>query len=269
MYGYVHDRVTSRLCLSLYLSESVTEHGGQPIASPDQHDSSFRSFFNVWTHLTPWTDHNADGTSIKGEQFALHIQNISPPEYPHNDFATPHCRPSKLRGIPASSFRPSCKPCRKPQMHRGHKIRQASSRCTSFIDPVRIYSTVCTECSHFSVFCWLFLFSSMDFIDDPAESSVTAVFEIPGVKTSDISLHIIDGHLVVTGERRPTYNTTTQSEAPPRDTAESGVQAPKLTTPIRELRFGTFRRAVQIPDGLKVRVPLRVHSQSDWLDFFK
>lgn len=103
----------------------------------------------------------------------------------------------------------------------------------------------------------------MDFIDDPAESSVTAVFEIPGVKTSDISLHIIDGHLVVTGERRPTYNTTTQSEAPPRDTAESGVQAPKLTTPIRELRFGTFRRAVQIPDGLKVRVPLRIHSQSD------
>jgi len=91
----------------------------------------------------------------------------------------------------------------------------------------------------------------MDFIDDRAESILTAVFEIPGVKTSDISLHILDGHLVVTGERRPTYNTTQQSEAQSQDTEESGAQAPKLSTPIRELRFGSFRRAVQIPEGLK------------------
>jgi HSP20 family molecular chaperone IbpA len=99
----------------------------------------------------------------------------------------------------------------------------------------------------------LTFFSSMDFIDDPAESTVTAVFEIPGVKTSDISLHILDGHLVVSGERRPTYNTPQQSEAPTQDSAESGTQASKLTIPIQELRFGTFRRAVQIPEGLKVR----------------
>jgi HSP20 family molecular chaperone IbpA len=89
----------------------------------------------------------------------------------------------------------------------------------------------------------------MDFIDDPSESILTAVFEIPGIKTNDISLHISDGHLVVSGERRPTYNTTQQ----PQNTAENGIQAPRLTIPIRELRFGNFRRAVRIPEGLKQR----------------
>ena len=105
----------------------------------------------------------------------------------------------------------------------------------------------------------------MDFVDDPAESSFTAVFEIPGIKTNDISLHISDGHLVVSGERRPSYNTTRQSEAPPQDTAENGVEPPKLTIPIQELRYGSFRRAVRIPDGLKVSVPLHLHiiSHSD------
>lgn len=95
----------------------------------------------------------------------------------------------------------------------------------------------------------------MDLIDDPVESIITAVFEIPGIKTNDISLHISDGYLVVSGERRATYNIT-QPEVSPQETAEDGTQAPKLIIPIQELRFGTFRRAVRIPDGLKVRVPI-------------
>ena len=99
----------------------------------------------------------------------------------------------------------------------------------------------------------------MDIIDDPAQSTLTAVFETPGIKTSDISLHISEGLLVVLGERRPTYNITHQSEALPQDTAENGNQAPTLTTPIQELRFGTFRRTIRIPDGLRVRVPLHLH----------
>lgn len=94
----------------------------------------------------------------------------------------------------------------------------------------------------------------MDLIDDPVESIVTAVFEIPGIKTNDISLHISDGYLVVSGERRATYNIN-QPEVSSQDTAEDGTQAPKLIIPIQELRFGTFRRAVRIPEGLKVRVP--------------
>lgn len=96
------------------------------------------------------------------------------------------------------------------------------------------------------------IFSSMDLIDDPVDSNLTAVFEIPGIKTSDISLHILEGHLIVMGERRSSYNTTQQIELPSQDTAENGISAPKRSIPIRELRFGTFRRSVPVPDGLKV-----------------
>ena len=95
----------------------------------------------------------------------------------------------------------------------------------------------------------------MDLIDNPAESILTAVFEIPGMKTSDISLHILEGHLVVLGERRPPYNITQQSEGSSQDTEGNGTQ--RLTTiPIQELRFGAFRRAVLVPEGLKVSLPL-------------
>jgi HSP20 family molecular chaperone IbpA len=95
----------------------------------------------------------------------------------------------------------------------------------------------------------------MDLIDDPTESTLTAVFEIPGIKTSDISLHILDGHLVVLGERRPIYNTTRQTEASSQDT-ENSAQAPKLNIPVQELRYGTFRRAILIPEGIKVSLLL-------------
>ena len=103
----------------------------------------------------------------------------------------------------------------------------------------------------------------MDFVDDPTDSNLTAVFEIPGIKTSDISLHISDGQLVVLGERRPSYNRTTQrSEAMPHDTADNGVPAPKSTIRVQELRFGTFRRAIRVPEGLKVRYHSSMYSHS-------
>lgn len=95
----------------------------------------------------------------------------------------------------------------------------------------------------------------MDLIDDPAESTFTAVFEIPGIKTSDISLHILEGHLVVLGQRQPSYNPTQQSETLPQETAENGTQPPKPTIPIQELRYGSFRRTIRVPEGLKVCTP--------------
>jgi len=91
----------------------------------------------------------------------------------------------------------------------------------------------------------------MDLIDDPAESTFTAVFEIPGIKTSDISLHILEGHLVVLGQRRPSYNPTQQSETLSQETAENRTQPPKSTIPVQELRYGSFRRTIRVPEGLK------------------
>jgi len=91
----------------------------------------------------------------------------------------------------------------------------------------------------------------MDLIDDPAEPIFTAVFEIPGIKTSDISLHIVDGKLVVMGERRPSYNITQRSEPQPQGAPENSNPAPTSSIPVQELRFGTFRRAIRVPEGLK------------------
>ena len=98
-----------------------------------------------------------------------------------------------------------------------------------------------------------YYFPSMDLIDDPEESNLTAIFEIPGIKTSDITLQIMDGHLVVLGERRCSYNPTQPSEASANNSsAENSIPTPKVNIPIRELRFGSFRRAIRVPDGLKV-----------------
>ena len=69
-------------------------------------------------------------------------------------------------------------------------------------------------------------------------------------------MHILDGHLVVMGQRRPAYNITQDSEPSSQNTAESATQEPKLTVPIQELRYGTFRRAIPVPEDLKVCLPL-------------
>ena len=105
----------------------------------------------------------------------------------------------------------------------------------------------------FFAFPSLTIFHSMDFIDNPAEPTLTAVFEVPGIKTNDISLHISNGHLILSGERRPAYNITQQSEALPQDTSGNSIRAPRLAVPTQELRFGRFRRAIQIPEDIKVR----------------
>lgn len=98
-----------------------------------------------------------------------------------------------------------------------------------------------------------FYFPSMDLIDDPEESNLTAIFEIPGIKTNDIKLHIMDGHLVVLGERRCSYNATQLSEASANNSSgENSIPTPKANIPIQELRFGSFRRSIRVPDGLKV-----------------
>ena len=104
----------------------------------------------------------------------------------------------------------------------------------------------------------------MDFIDDPDESIITAVFEVPGIKTNDISLHISEGHLVLSGKRRAVYNITQQSEALPQDTSGNVIQASNLSIPIQELRYGSFRRAIKIPEGVKVRTSFSIlHLHSD------
>ena len=40
----------------------------------------------------------------------------------------------------------------------------------------------------------------MDIVDDPSSSTLSAIFEIPGVKMNGLSLQINDGNLIIHGE---------------------------------------------------------------------
>lgn len=74
----------------------------------------------------------------------------------------------------------------------------------------------------------------MDVHENPEGNTVTATFELPGVRKEDISIDVRDRHLVVSGECKHDVN---------RD--ENGYA-------IRERRYGRFSRTLQLPQGIKV-----------------
>ncbi|KAF9011879.1 hypothetical protein BDQ17DRAFT_1345041, partial [Cyathus striatus] len=100
----------------------------------------------------------------------------------------------------------------------------------------------------------------MDLIDDPSSPNITVWFEIPGVKTSDISLHIRDGNLMIFGQRRCPVNATIPSAvgltalpAGAKDVSNSMEQA-SAGQPVRrvhELRYGSFSRTIKVPTGIQ------------------
>jgi HSP20 family molecular chaperone IbpA len=76
--------------------------------------------------------------------------------------------------------------------------------------------------------------SRMDLHEDSDENTVTATFELPGVKKEDVNLDVHNGRLTISGE-------TKMSEE-----HEEGGYA------VRERRFGKFSRTLQLPQGIKV-----------------
>ncbi|KAJ2914569.1 hypothetical protein MD484_g5831, partial [Candolleomyces efflorescens] len=112
----------------------------------------------------------------------------------------------------------------------------------------------------------------MDLVDDPTTNTRIAIFELPGIKTSDVTLQIQRGNLVITGERRPPPAVQKALEAARASTtlarnpvaAANSIAAgdmiddsesPSLnSTPslaFHELRFGQFGRAIPVPEGIK------------------
>ncbi|KAK1235415.1 hypothetical protein PQX77_001367 [Marasmius sp. AFHP31] len=73
----------------------------------------------------------------------------------------------------------------------------------------------------------------MDLHEDNQTNTVTATFELPGLKKEDVNIDVHDGRLTVSGE------TKTSS-----DHDENGYA-------IRERRFGKFVRTLQLPRGVK------------------
>lgn len=74
----------------------------------------------------------------------------------------------------------------------------------------------------------------MDLHENKENNSVTATFELPGLKKEDVHIDVHNGRLSVSGETK----LSTEHE-------ESGYA-------VRERRFGKFSRTLQLPQGVKV-----------------
>ncbi|CAL1697839.1 unnamed protein product [Somion occarium] len=75
--------------------------------------------------------------------------------------------------------------------------------------------------------------SSLDLHVDDKSNTVTATFELPGLKKEDVNLEVTNGVLTVSGE--------SEQEAS-RD--ENGYA-------VKERRYGKFTKALQLPQGVK------------------
>ncbi|PPQ96066.1 hypothetical protein CVT26_004698 [Gymnopilus dilepis] len=98
----------------------------------------------------------------------------------------------------------------------------------------------------------------MDLVDDPSSSKFTAIFELPGIQTSQISLQIREGQLVIAGERKapPSMNTsrnalTAQAVASNEMDTDENQTSRNIQYPIQELRYGSFFRSLRIPAGIQ------------------
>lgn len=83
-------------------------------------------------------------------------------------------------------------------------------------------------------------------LHENTDNTVTATFELPGLKKEDVSIDVHNGRLTVSGESKR----STEHD-------ENGYA-------IRERRFGKFTRTLRLPQGIKVCVlswaPRRSHS---------
>ncbi|KAK0193363.1 HSP20-like chaperone [Armillaria mellea] len=73
----------------------------------------------------------------------------------------------------------------------------------------------------------------MDLHEDAAKNTVTATFELPGLKKEDVEIDVHDGRLTVSGESK----ISSEHE-------ENGYA-------VRERKFGKFSRTLRLPQGVK------------------
>jgi len=78
-------------------------------------------------------------------------------------------------------------------------------------------------------------------LHEGADNTLTATFELPGLKKEDVSIEVHDNRLVVSGQA------STESEQKP-----NGPEGGAGTWVVRERRFGKFSRTLELPAGTKV-----------------
>ena len=74
----------------------------------------------------------------------------------------------------------------------------------------------------------------MDVHEDGQTNSVTATFELPGLKKEDVNIDVHNNLLTISGESKVSS-----------DRDENGYA-------VRERRFGKFSRSIPLPHGIKV-----------------
>ncbi|KAI0767278.1 hypothetical protein C8Q74DRAFT_1279301 [Fomes fomentarius] len=96
----------------------------------------------------------------------------------------------------------------------------------------------------------------MDLYDDPGNPEVTAMLEVPGMKADQLSLRIENGRLIVEGERvcprlHTSNSDTRDANSAPEPRADATAEsAPATLYPTRELKYGKFRREINLPPGV-------------------
>ncbi len=104
----------------------------------------------------------------------------------------------------------------------------------------------------------------MDLYDDPANPHITAMLEVPGMKAEHLSVRIEHGRLIVEGERTGPHlhiggSASANSSSEPSADAESETATLALY-PVRELKYGKFRREITLPAGVNVSLTSCVSS---------
>jgi HSP20 family protein len=74
----------------------------------------------------------------------------------------------------------------------------------------------------------------MDLHEDPNANTVTATFELPGIKKEDVQIDVHNGRLTISAESKMSETHEREGYA------------------IRERRFGKIARTLQLPQGVKV-----------------
>ena len=83
-------------------------------------------------------------------------------------------------------------------------------------------------------FALTLIFHRMDVHEDAQSNTVTATFELPGLKKEDVNIDVRNNLLTISGESKISEE---------RD--ENGYA-------VRERRFGRFMRSIPLPQGVKV-----------------
>ncbi|KAM5531377.1 hypothetical protein V8D89_014970 [Ganoderma adspersum] len=110
-----------------------------------------------------------------------------------------------------------------------------------------------------------FFVPRMDLCDDPENTNIVAMLEVPGMKPEQLSVRIEGTRLIIEGERtgpllhsrnQTTAQTTRVSPLPasePNSAAPPDPEAPApppSVYPVRELKYGKFKREIDLPAGV-------------------